>query len=138
MSTAEQIHYYDVEETDPDKGWVHYTSRVPGWIGVDCRVADMVRDQGDVNQQTVGFMNPPITAGERPDAVTIRQLAAEAVRISRFAPEWLDRIQTRSSIRDHDLWRNEGKALYLAQRKERRSKFLKGTLVFVMPNISSN
>jgi hypothetical protein len=124
-----------VEEAEPDKGWVHYTSRVVGWEGVDCRVADVVRDLGDVNQQTVGFLNPPpVTFNRPPDPDVVDLLAVEAVQVSRFAPEWLDRIMTRSQFRDADLWRSEGKNCYLQQRRQRREKFLKGTLVFTNPN----
>jgi hypothetical protein len=133
--TAEQIHYYDVEEAVPDKGWAHYTSRVPGWEGVDCRVADVVRGVEDVTFDTVGFINPPSVDGQPPDPLTSRRLAEEAVRISRFAPTWLDRIMTRSPLRDHKRWQREGKRQYLAQRKQRRQKFLNGTLVFVKPNM---
>jgi hypothetical protein len=135
MTTAVRIHFYDVEQAVPDKGWVHYTSRVPGWEGVDCRVADVVRDLDDVNQETVGFLNPPpVTFNRPPDPTTVRQLAVEAVQVSRFAPEWLDRIMTRSPFRDADQWRNDGKKLYLQQRRQRREKFLDGKLVFANPN----
>lgn len=133
--TAEQIHHYDVEETVPDKGWVCYTSRVPGWEGVDCRVADVVRGVEDVMFHTVGFINAPIVDGQPPDSLTRQRLAEEAVRISRFAPTWLDRIMTRSPLRDHEGWRREGKRQYLAQRKQRRQKFQNGTLVFVKQNL---
>lgn len=132
MSAAEQIHFYDVEETVPDKGWVHYTSRVPGWEGVDARVADVVRSFEDLSAITVGFLNAP-TASASPH--TERLLGEEAVRISRFAPTWLDRIMTRSPLRDHDLWRSKLKDEYHKQRQERRKKFLVGTLTFPTPNI---
>lgn len=131
VRVAEQIHFYDVEPEVPDKGWVHYTSAVPGWEGVDCRVADVVRDLCDCNAWTVGFVNAPTA---RPDSVTIRLLGEEAVRISRFAPTWLDRIMTRSPLRDAAGWRSEGKAMYNAGRKERRQKFEEGVLVFDKPN----
>lgn len=135
MNTAEQIHFYDVEEAEPDKGWVHYTSRVPGWEGVDCRVADVVRGLKDVNEQTVGFLNPPpVILNRPPDPNVVQQLALEAVRVSRFAPEWLDRIMTRSVFRDADQWRNEGKKRYLHQRRQRREEFLEGNPVFANPN----
>lgn len=130
-----RVHFYDVEEAEPDKGWVHYTSRVPGWEGVDCRVADVVRDLEDVNQQTVGFLNPPpVTFNRPPDPDVVHLLAVEAVQVSRFAPEWLDRIMTRSLFRDADQWRSEGKNRYLQQRRRRREKFLAGKLVFANPN----
>lgn len=129
--TAAQIHYYDVEETAPDKGWVHYTSQVPGWEGVDCRVADVVRGTEDVTSNTVGFIHAPTS---RPDSLTLRRLAQEAVRISRFAPTWLDRIMTRSPFRDPEQWQQHWKEQYLAERKQRRQKFVDGTLVFVEPN----
>jgi hypothetical protein len=135
MKTAVKIHFYDVEEAVPDKGWVHYTSRVPGWEGVDCRVADVVRDLDDVNQETVGFLKPPpVTFNRPPDPNTVRQLAVEAVQVSGLAPEWLDRIMTRSLFRDADQWRSEGKRQYLQQRRQRREKFLDGKLVFANPN----
>lgn len=133
MTTAQQIHYYDVEEAEPAKGWVHYTSRVTGWEGVECRVADVVRDLDDVDSQTVGFHNAP-NYNRDPGPMVARQLADEAVRVSRFAPEWLDRIMTRSPLRDADQWRNEAKKQYLKHRRQRRDQFLYGTLMFVNPN----
>ncbi len=54
--------------------------------------------------------------------------------MSLFAPTWLDRIMTRSPLRDHDLWRSRDKARYLEQRRQRRRKFKDGTLVFMKPN----
>jgi hypothetical protein len=131
VRVSEQIHFYDVEPEVPDKGWVHYTSAVPGWEGVDCRVADVVRDVRDCNAQTVGFVNAPTA---RPDPMTIRLLGEEAVRISHFAPTWLDRIMTRSPLRDAAGWRSEGKARYTAGRKERRRKYVEGVLEFVEPH----
>jgi hypothetical protein len=131
VRVADQIHFYDVEPEVPDKGWVHYTSAVPGWEGVDCRVADVVRDIRDCNPQTVGFVNAPTSW---PDAVTVRLLGEEAVRISRFAPTWLDRIMTTSPLRDAANWRSDGKARYTARRKERRRKFEEGVLMFDKPN----
>jgi hypothetical protein len=131
MPTAGQIHFYEVEETVPEKGWVHYTSRVPGWEGVDARVADVVRSEEDLSGMTIGFLNAP-TGSPTPE--TVRLLGEEAVRISRFAPTWLDRIMTRSPFRDHDLWRARLKATYLKHRRERRARFLAGTLVFPNPN----
>jgi hypothetical protein len=133
MSTAEQIHSYDVEPRVPDKGWVHYTSRVPGWEGVDARVADVVRSLEDVSSQTVGFIPDRVPPG-LPSPRTRLLLAKEAVRVSLFAPTWLDRIMTRSPLRDHDLWRREEKARYLEQRRQRRKNFTEGTLVFAEPN----
>jgi hypothetical protein len=132
--TAEQIRYYDGEETAPDLGWVHYTSRVPGWEGVDCRVAEVVRGVEDVTSDTVGFINAPLVDGQPPGPLTLRRLAEEAVRVSRFAPTWLDRIMTRSPLRDPERWQREGKRQYLAQREQRRQKFQNGTLVFDKPN----
>ncbi len=132
MPTADQIHFYDVEEAVPNKGWVHYTSRVPGWEGVDARVADVVRSEEDLSETTVGFLNAP-TASPTPEIV--RLLGEEAVRISRFAPTWLDRIMTNSPLRDHELWRNQLKDTYFKHRQERRARFLAGTLVFSKPNL---
>jgi hypothetical protein len=133
MSTAEQIHFYDVESSDPDKGWVHYTSRVPGWEGIDARVADVVRSLGDVNSQTVGFIPDRVPPG-LPSARTRLLLAEVAVCVSLFAPTWLDLIMTRSPLRDDELWQHEGKARYLEQRRQRCKKFTEGTLVFATPN----
>lgn len=133
MSIALQIHYYDVEHTIPDKGWLHYTSRVPGWEGVDARVADVVRSVADVSPDTVGFL-PDQVPTDRPSPRIVRLLVEEAVRVSQFGPTWLDRIMTRSPIRDHDLWRSEHKAIYMEQRRQRRKKFESGTLDCVLPN----
>lgn len=83
-----QIHFYDVEESVPDNGWVHYTSRVPGFEGIDGRVADVVRTVEDVSSATVGFVGAP----HRPDLGP--QLAQEAVRISLAAPKFFGRIMT--------------------------------------------
>src|SRR5437016_3686906 len=104
-SVASQIHFYDVEATVPDKGWVHYVSQVPGWEGVDARVADVVRSPEDVTAETVGFL-PNQVPTNRPSPETIRQLRAEAVRVSLFAPTWLDRIMTNAPLRDHDSWQS--------------------------------
>jgi hypothetical protein len=133
MSIASQIHFYDVEHTIPDKGWLHYTSRVPGWEGVDARVADVVRSLVDVSPDTVGFL-PDKVPTDRPTPQIARLLAEEAVCISQFGPTWLDRIMTRSPMRDHDLWRSEHKAIYMEQRRQRRKKFESGKLPFVDPN----
>lgn len=133
MSVAAQIHFYDVEPDLPDKGWIHYTSRVPGWEGVDARIADVVRSAEDVNPDTIGYI-PDQVPTNQPPPQTVRLLIEEAVRVSLFGPTWLDRILTRSPFRDHDLWRSREKARYTEQRRQRRKKFKDGTLVIVAPN----
>jgi hypothetical protein len=130
---ASQIHFYDVENTIPDKGWLHYTSRVRGWEGVDVRVADVVRSLEDISFETVGVIGDTMPTNRWSPQI-IRLLAEEAVRVSKCGPTWLDRIMTRSPLRDNESWRSEEKAKYLEQRRQRRKKFENGTLVFVKPN----
>lgn len=84
------IHFYDVQPDDPDKGWVCYTSRVPGWEGIECRVADVVRDYRDLSAANMGFQKPP----HRPNWMEKAMLGEEAVKVSRAAPVFLDRIMT--------------------------------------------
>jgi hypothetical protein len=131
--SSDQIHFYDAEPGVPDKGWVHYVSQVPGWEGVDARVADVVRSAEDVNAQTVGFM-PNQVPTNRPSPEIIQQLRAEAVRVSLFAPTWLDRLMTSSPLRDHDGWQSTEKERFLLQRSQRRKKFKEGKLVIPEPN----
>lgn len=130
-SVASQIHFYDVEANVPDKGWIHYVSQVPGWEGVDARVSDVVRSPEDVSAQTVGFKSVPTNC---PSPEIVRQLRAEAVRVSLFGPTWIERIMTNSPLRDHDAWESTEKTKYLEQRRERRKKFKEGKLVFPEPN----
>ncbi len=110
--SARQISYYD-----HPNGWIYYASLVSP--GTDCRVSDVVRGLADVNRNTLGVTGAPPTG----DPLA---MAAEAAAVSRVAPTWLDRIMTRSPLRDHDAWRRDGRREYLARRNVRRHNFVAG------------
>jgi hypothetical protein len=113
-----QIHYYNVSgsENGADDAWVHYTSRVPGYIGTDMRVADVVGSINDVSDLTMGIMRtgpggkptPPFSSRLQKQAI-----AEEAVRVAAAADEWLNRIMTGSPLRDGAAWRLERREQYL-------------------------
>jgi hypothetical protein len=93
----------------------------------------VVRCPEDLSGHTVGFM-PNQVPTPRPSPEIVRQLGAEAVRVSLFGPTWLERIMTNSPLRDHDAWESTEKAKYIEQRNQRRKKFKEGNLAFLEPN----
>lgn len=115
------IHYYDV-----DTGYIHYVSEVVP--DLECRVHDSVTTLGDAmvrRNEAVQFI--PRTKGfDEKLANAMDDLIAEGVSVSNDGIRFMDGIMTGSPLRDGKKWTEEGRALFLEGREERKRKWKLG------------
>lgn len=119
------IHFYDVET-----GYIHYVSEIIP--GMECRVYDSVRSANDAHIclaeaiQWVPELNGVDYNAKVVAAQSVEKMALleEAIRVSRNAFLFMERIMTRSPVRDTKAWQEEGKSRFQKKRKERRATWL--------------
>lgn len=113
----QQIHFYDT-----DSGFVHYTSDVFP-TQPDMRVFDAARELADIDATTLQclpderFPQRPLTNAEQ------LALAVESIEIVQASFRFLNNVMTRSPIRDHEEWRQKGRAEFQRQKRTRRLTF---------------